>query len=229
MIFSSVASACAMSHQLRRLEPSYLIPRADIAVRPLDGWCGLCSPIGRIAGGTSCGARISAGRFYVLSSRPPQDNHQLFTVETKEFEPALSPGDKLVFSLRANATVSRPRGDTKRAGKRDDVVMAALNAVPSGERAAARKELIRREGLAWLRRQGVAAGFEFDERDVRVDGYQPLTIRGDGNNALKLSVIELDGMLTVRDPNIFLGKLARGFGRGKAFGLGLMLIRRRSA
>jgi CRISPR system Cascade subunit CasE len=171
----------------------------------------------------------SAGRFYLLSSRPPHDNHQLFTVETKEFQPALSPGDKLAFSLRANATISRPRGDTRRAGKRDDVVMAALNAVPSGERAAARKELVRRESLAWLRRQGVAAGFEFNEQNVRVDGYQPLTIRGDGNNALKLSVIELDGMLTVRDPNIFLGKLARGFGRGKAFGLGLMLIRRRSA
>jgi CRISPR system Cascade subunit CasE len=168
----------------------------------------------------------AARRFYVLSSRPPEDRHQLFTVETKAFEPALSRGDKLVFSLRANATISRPRGDTKRAGKRDDVVMAALNAIPSGGRAEARNEIIRREGLAWLRRQGVAAGFEFNEQNVRVDGYQPLTIRGDGNNALKLSVIELDGILTVCDPNIFLGKLARGFGRGKAFGLGLMLIRR---
>ena len=88
-----------------------------------------------------------AGCFYVLSSRPPQDKHQLFTVETKGFEPALSTGDKLVFSLRANATVSRPRGDINRAGKRDDVVMAALKAIPSGGRAEARKELIRHEGL----------------------------------------------------------------------------------
>ena len=69
-----------------------------------------------------------AGRFYVLSSRPPEDRHHLFTVETKAFEPALTPGDKLVFSLRGNPTVARPRGDTKRAGKRDDVVMAALKA-----------------------------------------------------------------------------------------------------
>jgi CRISPR system Cascade subunit CasE len=168
----------------------------------------------------------AAGRFYVLSNRPPQDKHQLFAVETKAFEPVLSVDDRLTFSLRANATISRPRGDSKRAGKRDDVVMAALKRIPSDERAGARKELIRSEGLAWLRRQGLAAGFDFNDRDVRVDGYQPLIIRGDGNNALKLSVIELDGMLTVRDPNIFLEKLARGFGRGKAFGLGLMLIRR---
>jgi CRISPR system Cascade subunit CasE len=166
-----------------------------------------------------------AGRFYVLSSRRPQDKHQLFTVETKEFEPALSNDDKLVFSLRANATVSRPRGDSKRAGKRDDVVMAALKAIPSGERAEARKDLIRREGLAWLRRQGSSAGFEFNERDVRVDGYEPVTIR-DGKNALSLSIIEFDGTLNVRDSGLFVSKIASGFGRGKAFGLGLMLVRR---
>jgi CRISPR system Cascade subunit CasE len=41
-----------------------------------------------------------------------------------------------------------------------------------------------------------------------------------------LSVIEFDGMLTVREPEIFITKVIRGFGRGKAFGLGLMLLRR---
>jgi CRISPR system Cascade subunit CasE len=166
-----------------------------------------------------------ARRFYVLSSRPPEDRHQMFTVETKAFEPALSPGDRLVFSLRANATVGRPRGD-KRAGKRDDVVMAVLNAIPKQERAERRKEIIRGEGLAWLRRQGAAAGFDFDDGGIAVDGYEPLTIRDSANNALRLSVIEFDGMLTVREPENFLIKLARGFGRGKAFGLGLMLLRR---
>jgi CRISPR system Cascade subunit CasE len=166
-----------------------------------------------------------ARRFYVLSNRPPEDRHQLFTVETKAFEPALSPGDRLIFSLRANATIGRPRGD-KRAGKRDDVVMAVLNAIPKHERAERRKEIIQREGVDWLRRQGVAAGFDFDDGDIAVDAYEPLTIRDSTKNALRLSVIEFDGMLTVRVPEIFLTKLARGFGRGKAFGLGLMLLRR---
>jgi len=166
-----------------------------------------------------------ARRFYVLSSRPPEDRHQLFTLETKAFDPALSPGDRLIFSLRANATISRPRGD-KRAGKRDDVVMAALNAIPIHERAGRRKEIIRSEGLAWLWRQGAAAGFDFDDGAITVDGYEPLTIRRSAKNALRLSVIEFDGILTVREPEIFLTKLACGFGRGKAFGLGLMLLRR---
>jgi CRISPR system Cascade subunit CasE len=166
-----------------------------------------------------------ARRFYVLSNRPPEDRHQLFTVETKAFEPALSPGDRLIFNLRANATIGRPRGD-KRAGKRDDVVMAALNTIPKHQRAERRKEIIQSEGLAWLRRQGAAAGFEFDDGGIAVDGYEPLTIRDNAKNALRLSVIEFDGMLTVREPDSFVAKLARGFGRGKAFGLGLMLVRR---
>jgi CRISPR system Cascade subunit CasE len=167
-----------------------------------------------------------ARRFYVLSSRPPEDRHDLFSVETKVFKPALSPGDRLVFSLRANATVARPRGDAERAGNRDDVVMAALNSVPRDQRAERRKDLIRSEGLAWLRRQATVAGFEFDDDGVAVDGYEQLTIRGTGNNAVRLSVIEFDGLLIVREPDIFLAKIVRGFGRGKAFGLGLMLVRR---
>jgi CRISPR system Cascade subunit CasE len=167
----------------------------------------------------------AARRFYVLSHRAPEDRQRLFTIETKAFEPALAPGDRLSFSLRANATVSRPRGDA-RAGKRDDVVMAALQPIPPRHRAEPRKDLIRREGLDWLRRQGARAGFDFNDAEVAVDGYEPVIIRGHGKSALTLSVIEFDGLIIVREPRVFLDKVARGFGRGKAFGLGLMLVRR---
>ena len=44
--------------------------------------------------------------------------------------------------------------------------------------------------------------------------------------AVRLSIIEFDGLLTVRNPDVFVEKMARGFGRGKGFGLGLMLVRR---
>jgi CRISPR system Cascade subunit CasE len=167
-----------------------------------------------------------SGRFYVLSRRAPEDRHSLFTVETKAFEPVLAPGDRLAFSLRANATVARPRGDTKRAGKRDDVVMAALKDVPKDARADRRKEIIQREGQAWLKRQGEAAGFDFKEGEVAVDSYEPVAIRNGPSGALRLSILEFDGMLTVGVPHRLLAKIASGFGRGKAFGLGLMLIKR---
>jgi CRISPR system Cascade subunit CasE len=80
-----------------------------------------------------------------------------------------------------------------------------------------------------LRRQGAAAGFDFDDGGVAVNGYEPLTIRGGANDALRLTVIEFDGILAIGEPGKFLAKVALGFGRGKAFGLGLMLVRRPSA
>jgi CRISPR-associated protein Cas6/Cse3/CasE subtype I-E len=215
-----------MSRRLRRLEVFYLILRADIAVRPLGGSSGPCLPIDLIAGETSYGVRIMLAVF--TCSQPA---HRRTTISFSPSRPKRSSQSyrrATNFSL-ACAQMLRL---AVRAATPNEWVSATMSlwlAVPAGSRAEARKELIRREGLAWLRRQGLAAGFEFDDRDVRVDGYQPLTIRGGGKNALTLSIIEFDGTLNVRDPNIFLAKVARGFGRGKAFGLGLMLMRRAPA
>jgi CRISPR system Cascade subunit CasE len=43
---------------------------------------------------------------------------------------------------------------------------------------------------------------------------------------MTIAVLEFAGVLTVRDPARFLAALAQGFGHAKAFGCGLMLIRR---
>ena len=104
--------------------------------------------------------------------------------------------------------------------------MAVLNAIPKDERAERRKEIIQSEGLAWLRRQGAAAGFDFDDGGIAVDGYEPLTIRGNAQECAEAERHRIRRDADVREPEIFLAKLARGFGRGKAFGLGLMLVRR---
>ena len=58
-------------------------------------------------------------RFYVLSENAPTKN-DLFQIETKEFKPKLRKGDRLIFSLRANPTVStgRSSGMVKKARDR---------------------------------------------------------------------------------------------------------------
>ena len=58
-----------------------------------------------------------------------------------------------------------------------------------------------------MRRQGVVAGFDFDEGGITVDGYEPLNdTRQWEDPPFMLSVIEFDGMLTVREPEIFITK-----------------------
>lgn len=168
------------------------------------------------------------GHFLALSLRPPADPHGLFEVEFKPFEPALVPGDRLGFTLRANPVIARPvvRGER---GKRHDVVMDALYRDASGsERAMARPDAILRAGAAWLARQGAAQGFT-PEDGVGVDGYETVRIaRERGEKPIRFGMLDLTGLLTVREPDRFLAALAQGFGRSRAFGCGLMLIRRAS-
>ncbi len=164
------------------------------------------------------------GRFMALSTRPPTPMPDLFDVDAKPFEPALARGDRLVFSLRANPVVARVAAPGQR-GKRHDVVMDALHALPQAQRAAARLGAVADAGQAWLERQGAAHGFTLAE-GVGVDGYEPVRIPRDSGKPARFSQMDFTGRLTVTDPEVFLASLSRGFGRARAFGCGLMLIRR---
>ena len=163
------------------------------------------------------------GRFLTLSARPPAAL-DLFDVASKPFEPALAPGDRLGFTLRANAVVARSAGRGRR-GKRHDVVMDALHAIPAGERAERRLDEVVEAGRSWLARQGQAHGFA-PEPGIGVDGYDRVPIHRDGAVPAIVGVLEFTGALTVQDPARFTEALATGFGRARAFGYGLMLIRR---
>lgn len=164
------------------------------------------------------------GRFITLSAREPVDGHGLFHVESKPFEPVLRAGDRLRFALRANPVMAIPGARGER-GKRADVVMQKLHAVPRGERAAARETVIPEAGRAWLAKQGERHGFAL-EGEVGVDGYETIRLPRPGADLIRYGVLDFEGVLTVRDPAAFLSQLAQGFGRARAFGCGLMLVRR---
>lgn len=161
------------------------------------------------------------GHFLILASRPPQRS-DLFEVKYKDFAPQLCVGERLQFMLRANATVSPRRAN----GKRADVVMAGLHGLPPTERAEARRRLIEQRGATWLERLGPLHGFSLEPDRLRVDGYQRVRIPRPGEKPIVLGTLDFDGVLEIHDPAQFLTGLRQGFGRGRAFGCGLMLIRR---
>lgn len=188
------------------------------------------------------------GSFYCLSSRPPEDRHGLFEVdEPKQFTPALSAGDRLGFSLRVNATVARG-GRPKTAeqsgvrGKPCDIVMDAISRTENGTRAEARQRLLVPVAHEWLTRQGAKHGFslpdlppprtaadadDVDDGPFHVRSYRVLNIdRGRGARPLRAGVLDLEGVLEVQDTESFVEAVKQGFGRSKAFGCGLMLVRR---
>lgn len=175
------------------------------------------------------------GGFLVLSEREPVDAHGLFDMDPpKAWAPVLAEGDRLAFSLRANPVVTRKDGDGR--AKRHDVVMDRLRAVAADQRAELRDTAMREAGRAWLDRQAGEHGFavlveevgETEEKSplLRIDGYEQLRIARRGEMPARLSVLEFDGVLEVADSDRFLAALHHGFGKAKAWGCGLMLIRR---
>ena len=62
--------------------------------------------------------------------------------------------------------------------------------------------------------------------EVGVDGYETVRIPRAGGQPAQFSVLDFEGVLEVTDPMRFLAALVNGFGRARAFGCGLMLIRR---
>lgn len=170
---------------------------------------------------------IRAGEFLILAARSPSDPHGLFDLESKPFAPALRRGQQLQFDLRANPVVSIPAEPGMR-GKRHDVVMHAISKLGSPERAAAREEAIREAGSAWLARKGAAAAFRIEPEKLYLDHYERVRVpRGDGR-AVVFSALTFQGVVTVDEPVQFVASLLRGFGAAKAYGCGLMLIRRAS-
>jgi CRISPR system Cascade subunit CasE len=97
--------------------------------------------------------------------------------------------------------------------------------VPQDQRAAARLAAAAEAGRAWLDRQGEQHGFR-PTATIATDGYQRIRLPRDGQPAIVFGQLDIEGVLDVIDPACFLTALARGFGRARAFGCGLMLIRR---
>ncbi|MDE0680180.1 MAG: type I-E CRISPR-associated protein Cas6/Cse3/CasE [Gammaproteobacteria bacterium] len=170
---------------------------------------------------------MRTGVFLVLSDRHPVDRHGLFDIDKpKLFNPNLESGDRLKFSLRANPVVRR-RHEKRRRSTKHDVVMDALRSLPASKRPLRRLEVMRSAGIEWLVQMGNKAGFNLSESDVWVDGYTQHSVARKGTApTMKYSTLDFEGTLTVQEPPVLVSRIAQGFGSAKAYGCGLLLIRR---
>ena len=176
------------------------------------------------------------GRFYILSHRAPAQSSLFRPLDTSEFTPVLAPGDRLSFALRANATKDRrvPKNERgRRPERRVDLVMDALHRTPGqtvlgsdrlSERPSLRMKIADRVAAEWLATQGDRSGFALER--VRVEDYSVRQLPRDGQSRMTFGLLDLTGILVVKAPGAFLSMLGAGFGRARAFGCGLMLIRR---
>lgn len=163
--------------------------------------------------------------FMTLSAREPGDWGGRLLVESRPFAPTLSEGQRLGFSLRANATVAA--GAHGKRGKRHDVVMHLKCQKCDADEVLSQAELVQEAGFGWLAKRGELAGaFEVHDGEVLADAYtQHVFTKRAGGTEVRLSTLDLTGQLTVRDPLAMRQLLFNGLGAAKAYGNGLMLIR----
>jgi CRISPR system Cascade subunit CasE len=173
------------------------------------------------------------GSFLVLSRRHPQQSPLFEKFEIKPFSPQLGVGDILHFILRVNATKTRPEKylngtNGKPNSRRVDIVMHELYGIEKGaERKEQRLEIAHEVAAKWLSSQGEKHGFTVKSCGVVDYSTQVLpSHRGARKGQPQFGVLDLTGSISVTEPIAFVNKLMSGFGRAKAFGCGLMLIRR---
>ena len=176
------------------------------------------------------------GRFLILSHREPVQSDLFRPLDTTDFSPLLAPGDCLDFVLRANATKDRRVPKTacgRRPHRRVDLVMDALHKTPGqsalgtdriSERPSLRMNLADQVATDWLAAQGARGGFVLER--VRVEDYSVRQLSRAGKGRVTFGMLDLRGILSVKEPDTFLATLGNGLGRARAFGCGLMLIRR---
>lgn len=165
---------------------------------------------------------------YIVSARPPEDREGIWHVESKPYTPRLRAGERLGFQLRANP-VRSARDDSGRV-KRHDVVMDLKTRLKSGgaeEQLPPSQELVQQAGFRWLSERAAKHGFRLEESAVRTDGYRQHRLhKGRDRAPIRLSTLDYAGVLTVTDPDSLLQALYGGIGPAKAFGCGLLMVRR---
>lgn len=126
--------------------------------------------------------------------------------------------------------------------RRDDLVMRAKHQLAQRLGHMGRKEipqngrpplyaLVHDAVSNWFRgdeaNEGVAArnGFCANPAQLRVNGYRQHCMRRKQTD-IQVSTVDISGLLTVREPERFVTALHNGIGKAKAFGCGLMLVRR---
>lgn len=161
-------------------------------------------------------------RFLVQSAEPPR-NSALFSVETKQMPLAFAVDDELAFALTANPTQHRR---VESGNKYSDGIGDALAALSVEERKRRRAEVIHERGFAWLSARGEHGGFSVEPHRVVVEDYGRTYVSRDGARDIPVTYVSIRGVLTVTDPDVFAKTLRIGLGRSRAFGYGMMKIRR---
>ena len=194
-------------------------------------------------------------KYYILSKRKPMDKKDIWHIDQpKVYKPQLKAGQTLYFMLRANPVVFSPDKKRRRydvvqhAKKTMDYsnlswkkklnqtgfekgaaleVFSSYNKdlkpEKSNKTSIPMQSIIQDSCFKWLKAKANSNGFAVDKKEVIVDGYRQHKIY---KKNIIYSSVDFHGFLTVDDPETLKSSLVKGIGKSKAFGCGLLLIKK---
>lgn len=172
--------------------------------------------------------------YYVVSSQVPVSPNALWRVQSKPYAPVINEGDVFAFDVRVNPIVTRNK-------KRFDVVMDAKTQLAKQHGFASWKAMGKHKpdqplydfayeaSLKWMTERSDCNGFRLINDSFGVESYRSPTNSQRYKQSAKeplISTIDLNGRLQVTDVEKFTLLLQLGLGPAKAFGCGLVMIRR---
>ncbi|MDO9538583.1 MAG: type I-E CRISPR-associated protein Cas6/Cse3/CasE [Methanocalculus sp.] len=157
-------------------------------------------------------------RIYTVSERTPAGDTDIWNIDTKIYDPNITEGQILRFSLRANPVITRHGENDKH--QRHDVVM---DYKMQKRKMVTNAEAVQEAGAAWISSRGERLGFSVES--VIAGGYRRRTFQKTNGSEVTIATLDFDGVLTVSDPEILKQSLYSGIGPAKGFGCGLMLVK----
>lgn len=137
---------------------------------------------------------------------------------SRPYQPTISEGQLLGFSLRVSPTEDKAQGKDQRS-RRQDMVMARYI---EAQGQATVEQVSQAVAKDWLSRREESSGFRVVEADA--SGYRRVEPFKRGKSMGKVPLLDIKGLLEVTDPELFMQRQHRGFGKSKFVGSGLMLL-----
>lgn len=187
--------------------------------------------------------------YYVLSTLKPNLDHPFFNVQTKEFNPSFFDGQRLAFELRANP-VATLKDDNGKSSRHDVLMLAKKSIMAQGfDDAYSIDQAMFEAGVDWMTSKArMQAWGVVIHSNLELSAYTQHRLRrtkedlheqkksdnknhsdnktsNTKNKPIQFSSLDYEGALEIQDASLFYEQMIKGFGKQKAFGCGLMLVR----
>ena len=166
--------------------------------------------------------------YYILSERKPENLRNLFDIETKNYDPVIRKDGSFIFKLRMNPVITRKSPGKKNSVKHDIRMNYKKEGISRGLKGDLLKGFIDNQVKEWLTGKSGGYGFTPEAESLVISRYTLHKFRKSREGrAVQFSSLDFEGILTVTEPGLFRDVLFSGLGRARAFGCGLLMIRRR--